>query len=120
MPRTEVKAAFKAINIKDRTVLQFELSPMFLPELPELTRLANTNVMLTIESEQPELPLDDEPEDGWDQPEIPVDDPEPVARTKREARAEARELGIKPPPGSTVEQIDEMIAQARASEGGEG
>lgn len=44
MSTIEVKASFKNINIKDKTVLQFELSPRFLDQLPELTKMANTSV----------------------------------------------------------------------------
>lgn len=44
MSTIEVKAFFKNINIKDKTVLQFELSPRFLDQLPELTKMANTSV----------------------------------------------------------------------------
>ena len=62
MSTIEVKASFKNINIKDKTVLQFELSPRFLDQLPELTKMANTSVFLSIESEQQELPIDVEEE----------------------------------------------------------
>lgn len=72
MSTIEVKASFKNINIKDKTVLQFELSPRFLDQLPELTKMANTSVFLSIESEQQELPIDVEEE--FEQPTIPEDD----------------------------------------------
>lgn len=75
MNEIEVKATFKNINIKDKTVLQFELSPFYLAELPDMTKLANTDVMLTISSEQPELPLEEE-EPEFEQEAIPVYDPE--------------------------------------------
>ena len=74
MSTIEVKASFKNINIKDKTVLQFELSPRFLDQLPELTKMANTSVFLSIESEQQELPIDVEEE--FEQPTIPEDDVE--------------------------------------------
>lgn len=75
MQTIEVKATFKNINIKDKTVLQFELSPYCMNELPDLTKLANTNVMLTIESEQQELPIEDAVLDvEYEQPAIPIDD----------------------------------------------
>lgn len=74
MSTIEVKAAFKNINIKDKTVLQFELSPRFLDQLPELTKMANTSVFLSIESEQQELPID--VEEDFEQPTIPEDDVE--------------------------------------------
>ena len=86
MPKIEIKATFKNINIKDKTVLQFELSPFYLAELLNMTKLANTDVMLTIESEQPELPLEEvEVEPEYDQPQIPIDAPEPVEETIIEA-----------------------------------
>ncbi len=74
MSTIEVKASFKNINIKDKTVLQFELSPRFLDQLPELTKMANTSVFLSIESEQQELPID--VEEDFEQPTIPEDDVE--------------------------------------------
>lgn len=74
MSTIEVKASFKNINIKDKTVLQFELSPRLLDQLPELTKMANTSVFLSIESEQQELPIDVEEE--FEQPTIPEDDVE--------------------------------------------
>lgn len=101
MPKIEIKATFKNINIKDKTVLQFELSPFYLAELPNMTKLANTDVMLTIESEQPELPLEEvEVEAEYDQPQIPIDDPEPVEETVIEA--EVLEL---PEPGLPEAEI---------------
>lgn len=74
----EVKAIFTSIAIKKNTTLQFELSSSFESELPNLTKVANTVVFLTIASEQQPLPIDDE-EDGYEeepeeQEQLPIDD----------------------------------------------
>ena len=70
----EVKATFKSINIKDKTTLQFELSPRHEGELPNLTRVANTVVFLTISSEQQPLPIEDVEAGYEEQEELPIDD----------------------------------------------
>ncbi len=137
MPSIEVKATFKNINIKDKTVLQFELSPFYLNELPDMTKLANTDVMLTIESEQPEIPMDDPepvdeevieaevlslPEPGL--PEGEEDAPETNTEdrdfSKAELAAIAEELGIDVPNRATKADIQALIdAHNEESEGEE-
>lgn len=74
--QVEINATFKSCNVKDKTVLQFELSPANLSKLPELTKMVNGPVVLFIENAQTELPLDveyeEEPEEN--QEEIPFED----------------------------------------------
>lgn len=74
----EVKAIFTSIAIKKNTTLQFELSSSFESELPNLTKVANTVVFLTIASEQQPLPIDDDEDVCAEKPEeqeqLPVDD----------------------------------------------
>lgn len=114
MPNIEVKATFKNNKIKDKTVLQFELSPFYLNELPDMTKLANTDVMLTIESEQPELPLEEvEVEADYEQPEIPMDDPEPVDEQVIEAEVlSLPEPGLPEGDESEPEPEDEDLTKA--------
>lgn len=134
MPNIEVKATFKNINIKDKTVLQFELSPFYLNELPDMTKLANTDVMLTIESEQPEIPMDDpEPVDeqvieaevlSLPEPGLPEGDesepePEDEDLTKAELAAKAEELGIEVPSRATKAEIKALIDAHDEVSGGE-
>lgn len=58
--KVEVKATFVSISIKNKTVLQFELSPACEKLLPQLTALANKFVFLTITPDQQPLFEEDE------------------------------------------------------------
>lgn len=73
----EVKAFFGTISIKKNTTLQFELLSSYESELPNLTKVANTVVYLTIASEQQQHPIDDDDEyedELENQEQLPIDD----------------------------------------------
>lgn len=75
MPSIEVRATFKNINIKDKTIMQFELSASSIDKIQELVNYANQGVILTIESPQAELPIEGEYEAiPDDQPPIDFDE----------------------------------------------
>lgn len=61
----EVKATFKAANIKENgCIMQFELESSSLSRLPELVGYTGKYVFLTLDTGQEELPLEMEVEGG--------------------------------------------------------
>lgn len=62
--KNEIKASFKQATIKGGTAnLQFEVLPSA-EGFMEVVKMAGSVVLLTVETEQQELPLDDEPTQG--------------------------------------------------------
>lgn len=113
MPSIEVKADFKAINIKDKTVMQFELSPYSLSHIPDLTKLVGRVLFLKLDDEQQELPIE-EVEAEYEQPEIPVDDV-PEEEPYEVEYPELPEPAL-PEPGEGDEAIEEASDEGEVSE----
>lgn len=55
----QVKAFFKALNMGKSNVMQFELANEEYEKLPQLATLTQSHVVLDIEAQQAEIPMDD-------------------------------------------------------------
>lgn len=89
----EVKATFKNTNIKENgTVMQFELSPFFMGELPNIAKLTGSVVYLTLATEQEELPLEEDAEDVEEREALPLEEePEEIEDVEYEFVGEEME-----------------------------